>query len=279
MFRILSLGGKVPPVSPVEDVDSTVDAEPSGRPSLVSASSPQETEQTTIQAVKKPLTPPGEGTPFGKAVGREDNQHMSKPELKSPETASNAVDNENSGAPVVTKNKADLVRILKGWIDSHPTQRIPELAKHDRDSLESNFAIEASLIETGERIWIIRLGVIDMYQGWVLEKPNGTYLLVKAQYRKGGYVYYPWLGSEMGYSDEAIANHKDVPRQVLSLRLYSRKRELDSEDVLNDFDISQAALEFEEQGGVGLGALVLVFLFVEQTLDDSQKQTAQPAQQ
>ncbi|KAL8807420.1 MAG: hypothetical protein Q9182_000759 [Xanthomendoza sp. 2 TL-2023] len=224
-----------------------MDAELSGHPSLISASPPQETEQAMIKAVKKLPNPPGEGTPFGKAKGEENDQHISKPDLKTTETASDVVDSESPEIPVVTKNKADLVRILKGWIDSHPTQRIPELAKYDRDSLESNFAIEASLIETGERIWIIRLGVIDLYQGWVLEKPNETYLLVKAQYRKGGYVYYPWLGSDLGYSDDAIANHKDVPRQVLSLRLYSKKRELDSEDVLNDFDISKAALEFEDQ--------------------------------
>ncbi|KAL8678257.1 MAG: hypothetical protein Q9186_005370 [Xanthomendoza sp. 1 TL-2023] len=227
-----------------------MDAEPSGLPASISTSSPQETEPTTITAVKKLPTPPQEGTPFEAAVGEKKKQPISKPDLKSDETASDGmnldISNEDTGIPVVTQSKADLVRILKEWIETHPTKRIPELGKYDRNSLESNFAIEASLIETGQRIWIIRLGVIDLYLGWVLERPDGSYILVKAQYRRGGYVYYPWLGSELGYSDEAIANHKDVPRQVLTLRQYAKKRKLDPEDVLNDYDISKAALDFME---------------------------------
>ncbi|KAL9631235.1 MAG: hypothetical protein Q9204_004325 [Flavoplaca sp. TL-2023a] len=145
--------------------------------------------------------------------------------------------------PIVTSSVIELVGLLKDWIMRHPSLRIPELAKYDRNSLEDNFAIEASLIETGERVWILRLGVIDLYLGWVLEKPDGSKLLVKAQYRKGGSVYYPWLGGDVGYSDEVIASHQDVPRQLLSLRAYARKQNLDAEDVLNDYDISREALE------------------------------------
>lgn len=146
-------------------------------------------------------------------------------------------------SPVVTSSNVELVKLLKDWIDSHPDLRIPELARYDRNSLENNFAIEASLVETGERVWIIRLGVIDMYQGWVLEKSDGSKILVKSHYRKGGHVYYGWLGGEMGYSDEIIAHHKDVPRLVLTLRLYARRQSLDAEDVLNEYDVSKDALE------------------------------------
>ncbi|KAL9027622.1 MAG: hypothetical protein Q9180_007304, partial [Flavoplaca navasiana] len=145
--------------------------------------------------------------------------------------------------PIVTSSVIELVGLLKDWIMRHPSLRIPELAKYDRHSLEDNFAIQASLVETGERVWILRLGVIDLYQGWVLEKPDGSKLLVKAQYRKGGHVYYPWLGGDSGYSDEVIASHQDIPRQLLSLRAYARKQNLDAEDVLNDYDISREALE------------------------------------
>ncbi|KAL8988953.1 MAG: hypothetical protein Q9169_008470, partial [Polycauliona sp. 2 TL-2023] len=148
--------------------------------------------------------------------------------------------------PIVNSSKFELVRLLQDWITSHPNVRIPELGRYDRNVLESGFAMEASLAETGERIWIIRLGVLDMYQGWVLEKADGSIILVKANYRKGGYLYYGWLGGDLGFSEEVIAHHKDVPRSVLTLRLYSRKRNLDPEDVLNEYDISKEALEFEE---------------------------------
>ena len=159
-------------------------------------------------------------------------------------------------SPVVTSNNFELVNLLKDWIDSHPNLRIPELSKYDRNSLEDHFAIEASLVETGEHVWILRLGVLDMYQGWVLEKPDGSKMLVRSHYRKGGHVYYGWLGGELGYSDEVIANHQDVPRLVLSLRLYARRRKLDAEDVLNEYDVSNEALEFEnrELGAAGPAA-------------------------
>lgn len=150
-------------------------------------------------------------------------------------------------SPVVTSNNFELVNLLKDWIDSHPNLRIPELSKYDRNLLEDNFAIEASLVETGEHVWILRLGVMDMYQGWALEKPDGSKMLVRSHYRKGGHVYYGWLGGELGYSDEVIAHHQDVPRLVLSLQLYARRRKLDAEDVLNEYDVSKEALEFENR--------------------------------
>lgn len=164
-----------------------------------------------------------------------------------PGTTTDVTITPNAPSPLVNSSKRELVSMLKDWIDTHPNLRIPELARYDRNSLENSFAMEASLTETSERIWIVRLGVIDQYQGWVLEKLDGSVILVKAQYRKGGYVYYGWLGGDLGYSDEVIAHHKDVPRLVLTLRLYARRRNLDAEDVLNEYDISKEALEFEER--------------------------------
>ncbi|KAL8835030.1 MAG: hypothetical protein Q9176_007173 [Flavoplaca citrina] len=164
-----------------------------------------------------------------------------------PGTTTDVTITPNAPSPLVISSKRELVSMLKEWIDTHPNLRIPELAKYDRNSFENSFAMEASLTETNERIWIIRLGVIDLYQGWVLEKLDGSVVLVKAQYRKGGYVYYGWLGGDLGYSDEVIAHHKNVPRLVLTIRLYARMRNLDAEDVLNEYDISKEALEFDER--------------------------------
>ncbi|KAI4240402.1 MAG: hypothetical protein L6R42_011521, partial [Xanthoria sp. 1 TBL-2021] len=175
-----------------------------------------------------------------------------EPTVKTEEKSDNqlsgmAVESSTSAppSPMIHSSKIELVRLLKDWITSHPNIRIPALARYDKNSLENSFAMEASLVGTNERIWIIRLGVIDMYQGWVLKKADGSIILVKAHYRKGGYVYYGWLGNDIGYSDEVIAHHKDVPRLVLTLRLYARKRNLDAEDVLNEYDISEDALEPE----------------------------------
>lgn len=164
-----------------------------------------------------------------------------------PEPTADEAITTSAPSPVVTSNNFELVNLLKDWIDSHPNLRIPELSKYDRNSLEDNFALEASLVETGARVWILRLGVMDMYQGWVLEKPDGSKMLVRSHYRKGGHVYYGWLGGELGYSDEVIAHHQDVPRLVLSLRLYARRKKLDAEDVLNEYDVSKEALEFENR--------------------------------
>ncbi|KAI4219352.1 MAG: hypothetical protein LQ349_008375 [Xanthoria aureola] len=184
------------------------------------------------------------------SAGLVDGQSKVKNEDKCdnlPEPTADESITTSAPSPVVTSNNFELVNLLKDWIDSHPNLRIPELSKYDRNSLEDNFAIEASLVETGARVWILRLGVLDMYQGWVLEKPDGSKMLVRSHYRKGGHVYYGWLGGELGYSDEVIANHHDVPRLVLSLRLYARRRKLDAEDVLNEYDVSNEALEFENR--------------------------------
>ncbi|KAL8863507.1 MAG: hypothetical protein Q9178_000188 [Gyalolechia marmorata] len=147
---------------------------------------------------------------------------------------------------VMTSSKLELVKILRDWIGNHPNIRIPELSRYDQNALEVNFATEALLAETDERVWILRLGVIDKYQGWVLEKPDGSSILVKVQYRKGGTVYHGWLGGERGYSEEIIAHHKGLTKRVLSLRLYAQERGLDPEDVLNEYDISEAALEADQ---------------------------------
>ncbi|KAL8914385.1 MAG: hypothetical protein Q9171_001015 [Xanthocarpia ochracea] len=149
-------------------------------------------------------------------------------------------------SPVMTSSKVELVELLRDWIGNHPNIRIPQLALYDQNALENNFAIEALLADTDERVWILRLGVIDMYQGWVLEKPDGSNILVKVQYRKGGTVYHGWLGGELGYSDQIIAHHKGLTKRVLSLRLYAQERGLDPEDVLNEYDISKAALEADQ---------------------------------
>ena len=149
-------------------------------------------------------------------------------------------------SPVMTSSKVGLVKLLRDWIENHPNIRIPQLARYDQNALEDNFATEALLADTDERVWILRLGVIDIYQGWVLEKPDGSNILVKVQYRKGGTVYHGWLGGELGFSDEVIAHHKGLTKRVLSLHLYAQERGLDAEDVLNEYDISEAALETDQ---------------------------------
>ncbi|KAL8790352.1 MAG: hypothetical protein Q9213_000705 [Squamulea squamosa] len=225
----------------------------------LSASSPGDSAAATIS--QEPLTPPAEGSSMeAEAVEPKEHPKVKTGETRNSLTNAKAIDpaTDTPPKPVTTSSKHELVALLKDWIEEHPNLRIPELAKYDRNFLENNFAIEASLVETGERIWIIRLGVIDLYQGWVLEKPDGSNMLVKAQYRKGGYVYYPWLGGEFGYSDEAVAHHQDVPRSVLTLRLYARKRQLDAEDVLNEYDISEAALEAENPQSVTPDANMII---------------------
>ncbi|KAL8721183.1 MAG: hypothetical protein Q9225_002069, partial [Loekoesia sp. 1 TL-2023] len=129
-------------------------------------------------------------------------------------------------------------------MDSHPQQRFPTLANYDRFSFADDFAREATLADTGERIWILRLGVIERYQGWVLEGPDGFHILVKAQYTRkhGGHVYFPWLGGDLGFSDEIIAHHQLVAKQRYSIRAYARKKDLDPDDVLSEYDISKQDL-------------------------------------
>ncbi|KAL8946367.1 MAG: hypothetical protein Q9222_007228 [Ikaeria aurantiellina] len=150
--------------------------------------------------------------------------------------------------PVLTNTKVELVQIIQQWMDDHPGQGFPALAKYDHFSLESNFATEASLSDTDERVWITRLGILEIYQGWILEKPDGFYLLVRSQYFKNdGHIYFPWLGDDLGFSDISVAHHKDVPKRLLSIHAYARKRGLNADDVLNEHDISKQDLASEDQ--------------------------------
>ncbi|KAL8714087.1 MAG: hypothetical protein Q9220_001815 [cf. Caloplaca sp. 1 TL-2023] len=150
--------------------------------------------------------------------------------------------------PVSSTTKIELVQIIQQWMRDYPGQGFPQLAKHDQYSFESNFATEATLSETNERIWITRLGVLNIYQGWIVEKTDGSYLLVKAQYfRSDGHVYFPWLGDDLGFSDIMVAHHKEVPRQFLSIRAYARKRGVTMYDVLHEHDISHRDLVSEKR--------------------------------
>ncbi|KAL9577406.1 MAG: hypothetical protein Q9212_006381 [Teloschistes hypoglaucus] len=138
------------------------------------------------------------------------------------------------------RSKVQIVRAINDWIKSHPERRVPVLARHDQASFEHSFAMEASLVATGESVWICRLGVVDAYQGWVLEQPDRSYVLVKSNYtRKSGHVYHPWIGGDgFDFASEIIAHHKDHPKVTLTIKAYARKRGIDAEDVLNDHDIS-----------------------------------------
>lgn len=158
--------------------------------------------------------------------------------------------------PVVAQDKVELVRVLESWIKDHPHQRIPALSNHDKYAFESNFAMEATLAETGERVWICRLGVLDLYQGWVLAKPDGTQLCVKASYirKEGGHVYFPWVGGDIGFSDEMIAHHQTFPKKSLTLRMFAERNGLDPEKVLNEYDISKWAVNSEAEQDMQAGS-------------------------
>ncbi|KAL8686772.1 MAG: hypothetical protein Q9218_006877 [Villophora microphyllina] len=138
------------------------------------------------------------------------------------------------------QSKIEVVHAVNEWINSHSQWRVPVLSRHDQDSLEHNFAMEATLVDSGDRVWICRVGVVDKYQGWVLEQPNGCYVLVKSHYtRKDGHAYYPWIGGDdFAFGSDMMANHNDCPKVALNIKTYARKRGLDAEDVLNEHDIS-----------------------------------------
>ncbi|KAL8826975.1 MAG: hypothetical protein Q9170_007202, partial [Blastenia crenularia] len=141
-------------------------------------------------------------------------------------------------------NKIGLVRILKGWIDSHPSQRFPELSRYDMWSFQDHFAALASLTDTKEDLWVFRLGIVEQYLGWVLAKPDGSHILVRAQYfrKHKGHVFYPWLGGERGFSDEIIA----YPRGVrVSMKMYAKEMNLDPDDLLNEYNITKEDLEHQ----------------------------------
>ncbi|KAL8649033.1 MAG: hypothetical protein Q9210_004635 [Variospora velana] len=147
--------------------------------------------------------------------------------------------------PLVAQSKKDLAIVIKQWMDDHPSQRFPEVTRYDRYSIEGQFATEATLTESGERIWITRLGVVEQYLGHLLEKADGTCMLVKTCFLRkyGGHVYFPWLGGDLGFSDKEVAHHRNVPKHRISIRAYARKRDLNAEDILNEYDISKDDLE------------------------------------
>ncbi|KAL8956790.1 MAG: hypothetical protein Q9193_005776, partial [Seirophora villosa] len=111
--------------------------------------------------------------------------------------------------------------------------------------MEEQFATEATLTETGEQIYVTRLGIMDQYMGLVLERSDGSCMLVKASFfrKPRGHVYFPWLGGDLGFSDKEVAHHREVPKHRISIRAYARKRGMDAEDVLNLYDISKHDLE------------------------------------
>ncbi|KAI4177223.1 MAG: hypothetical protein LQ343_000707 [Gyalolechia ehrenbergii] len=149
-----------------------------------------------------------------------------------------------SQCPLSANNKKELVAIIKEWIEKHPNQRFPAVVNHDHFSFAEDFAREVTLVGSEERCWILRLGIIERYQGWVLERPDGSHVLVRAHYyRKDGHVYFPWLGDDRGFSDEVIAHHRQIAKKKYSIRVYARLRGLDPEDVLNEYDISKQDLE------------------------------------
>ncbi|KAL8871751.1 MAG: hypothetical protein Q9174_002483 [Haloplaca sp. 1 TL-2023] len=156
-------------------------------------------------------------------------------------------DKQVNGALAVNtiQSKFKIVAAVNKWIEEHPNLRVPVLSSYDSINLETLFATEATLTENGEKVWILRLGIVDLYQGWVLEKADGTSTLVKSQYtRKDGHAYYPWIGGEdFTFSDNMIADHKIVKKKIIPIRRYAAIKRLDPEDVLNRYDISKAALE------------------------------------
>ncbi|KAL8706903.1 MAG: hypothetical protein Q9201_000063 [Fulgogasparrea decipioides] len=153
----------------------------------------------------------------------------------------------NTEFPIWFQSKIELVSTIKQWIDRHPHKRIPVLSHYDRLSFEANFATEASLADTGESVWVFRLGVIEQYQGWVLEKNDKCYVVVKAHYsRKYGHAYYPWVGGdEFDFSDEVIAHHQGVPRKVLSIQQYAKKKDLDAEALIEEYNVLKSDLASE----------------------------------
>ncbi|KAI4147736.1 MAG: hypothetical protein LQ341_001727 [Variospora aurantia] len=148
-------------------------------------------------------------------------------------------------SPLVAQSKKGLAIVIKQWMEDHPSQRFPEVTRYDRYSIEGQFATEATLTESGERIWITRLGVMGQYLGHLLEKADGTCMLVKTSFLRkyGGHVYFPWLGGDLGFSDEEVAHHRDIPKHRISIRAYARQKNLNAEDILNDYDISKDDLE------------------------------------
>lgn len=158
-----------------------------------------------------------------------------------------AVYDETSAAmePLSTRSKKDLVVIIKKWMDDHPSKRFPEVAAYDSWSLQNQFATRATLGGNEEEVWIVRIGVLEQYLARVLDRGDGNFILLKAQYlrKHGGHVYFPWLGGDLGFSNTVIAHHKVQSKQRISMKAYAQKNKLDGDDVLNDHDITKADLE------------------------------------
>ncbi|KAL8943561.1 MAG: hypothetical protein Q9211_000942 [Gyalolechia sp. 1 TL-2023] len=224
-----------------------------------------ETEQTSKAEPKfaETLTPTSQHVPSKSLVhqarsegGEDRGQQPSSAGDVSAKPSSPSVDvkarSAESQCPVSANSKKELVAIINDWIKKHPNQRFPALANHDHFSFTDDFAREVTLVGSEERCWILRLGIFDRYQGWVLEKPDGSHVLVRAHYlRKQGHVYFPWLGDDRGFSNEAIAHHQRIAKTKCSIRVYARKKGLDPEDVLNQYDISKQALQPSPSREVG----------------------------
>ncbi|KAI4195798.1 MAG: hypothetical protein LQ346_003346, partial [Caloplaca aetnensis] len=79
--------------------------------------------------------------------------------------------------------------------------------------------------------------------------PNGTYMLLRErrvrQKGYGGCIYQPWLGGDLGFSEQEIAHHKNIPRKKVALTTYARKKGLEAEDVLKEYDITRYDLDPE----------------------------------
>ncbi|KAL8960308.1 MAG: hypothetical protein Q9183_005486, partial [Haloplaca sp. 2 TL-2023] len=171
-----------------------------------------------------------------------DNQ-VNEPSLAKPQPK---IGTAGPAAPISSHTKMEIVALVNKWIQAHPNLRVPVLASYDKIQFQNVFGTEATTTENGERVWILRLGIVDLYQGWVLEKGDGTCTLVKAHYtRKNGHAYHPWIGGEgFAFADHIIADHKVVERKIISIHRYAKIKGLDPEDVLNEYDISKAALEY-----------------------------------
>lgn len=147
--------------------------------------------------------------------------------------------------PLSAHTKKDLVVIIKRWMDNHPSKRFPEVATYDSRSLQNHFAIEATLTGSEESVWVVRMGIVERYLGWVLDKGDGHYILLKAQYSRkhGGHLYFPWLGGDLEFSEKVIARQKVETKQKISMKAYAQRMKLDGDDVLDEHDITKADLE------------------------------------
>lgn len=125
--------------------------------------------------------------------------------------------------------------------------RFAEVGGYSRHVLETQFACEATLVATGERVWIVRLGIMDQYLALVVEMPNGLYMLLRERRVRNkeysGSIYQPWLGGDLGFSEEVVAHHRVIPKNKIALTTYASKRGLDAQVVLKEHDITRYDLD------------------------------------